>query len=76
MTLLRPETAVMSQLLCDLPDTPPETRQPVGSALIRALHLAPEPPEPEAESDFDRSVRAGFVEPLDDWAERVLGDTR
>ncbi|MGQ4513622.1 hypothetical protein [Streptomyces sp. DW26H14] len=69
MTVLRPETAVVSQLLCDLPDAPADQQQRYGAALVRAPRL--HDPDP----DFAASVAAGHVETPDAWAARVLGHT-
>ncbi|MFE2497158.1 hypothetical protein [Streptomyces scopuliridis] len=63
MTLLRPETAVLSELLCDLPDAKPETRDLVVTPLMRPV-----------DPDFQASVDAGYVEWPDEWAARVLGE--
>lgn len=72
MTLMRPETAVLSQLLCDLPDTPPATSQPVGSLLVRALGLV----EPEPETDFEASVREGHFETYTEYDARLTREGR
>ncbi|WP_406325245.1 hypothetical protein [Streptomyces niveus] len=65
MTLMRPETAVLSELLCDLPDTPAPVAATVAAAMVRAV-MRPE-------SDYEKSERKGFTETLDQWCERVLG---
>lgn len=67
MTLMRTETAIRSELLCDLPDLAPDRKQAMGAALVRALRLlSPDP-------DFAATEAADFTESLDDWADRVLG---
>ncbi|MFD8919400.1 hypothetical protein ACFV0Y_16475 [Streptomyces sp. NPDC059569] len=68
MTILHPDTAVLSELLCDLPDAPAETRDLVVTPLVRALGLRTVDP------DFQASVDAGYVEWPDEWAARVLGE--
>ena len=52
----RTETAALSNLLCDLPDSPPAQRQLVGAALVRALRLAN--PDP----DYADTVASGYVD--------------
>ncbi|GGJ87300.1 hypothetical protein GCM10011583_18560 [Streptomyces camponoticapitis] len=68
MTLLSTETAVMSELLCDLPSTPASVASPIATAMVRAV-MRPEP----VETDYEKSERKGFTETLDQWCERVLG---
>ncbi|MFE9886816.1 hypothetical protein [Streptomyces scopuliridis] len=67
---LHSETAVLSALLCDLPDAAAEVRAPIASSLIRSLGLTERPVDP----DFQASVDAGYVEWPDEWAARVLGE--
>lgn len=67
MTLMRTETAVVSELLCDLPDLPPADKQAMGAALVRALRLiAPDP-------NYADTVAAGYVEDLDAYTARLGG---
>ncbi|WP_405944693.1 hypothetical protein [Streptomyces sp. NBC_00932] len=65
MTLLRPETVILSNSLCDLASAPPEVRQQIGTGLVRALGLS--------DRDFEDTVAAGYVESVDDWAARIGG---
>lgn len=60
MTILRPETAVVSELLCDHADLPPVQRREIDRQIVRALRLAA--PDP----DFADSVRSGYVD-LDEF---------
>jgi hypothetical protein len=67
MTILRPEAAVVSELLCGLPDARPKDRRDLGSTLLRALDLVPELPDDA--TDFGASLASGFVETdCDRWA--------
>jgi hypothetical protein len=65
MTLLRPETVILSNSLCDLPDAPAEVQQQIGAGLVRALHLV--------DLDYEDSLAAGYVESLDAFAARIGG---
>lgn len=67
MTLMRPESAVLSVLLCDLPDTPAEVGQPIGAGLVRALGLVKTEPDP----DFEESVRLELTESFDAYSIRT-----
>lgn len=70
MTTLSTETAAMAVTLTTLPDAPAEVQRELGAGLVRALGLAP---QREVDPDYAASVAAGYVESLDEWAERVLG---
>jgi hypothetical protein len=62
---MTPQTAIVSELLCDLPDAEPQVREAVSAHLLRALRVV--------DSDYTASLAAGHVEDLDAWAARVLG---
>lgn len=65
----RTDTVAASHLLCDHDQIPAPQRQQLDGAFIRALGLRSNDP------DFAATVAAGYVEPLDEWADRVLGGT-
>ena len=47
-------TAVVSELLCDLPDAPAEQREQYGAALVRALGLTNPDPDFAATAATER----------------------
>lgn len=67
MSARRTTTAVVSELLTDLPDAPPATRAMVVPQLLRALGLTKE------QRDYQDTVAAGYVETLDQFAVRIGG---
>ncbi|MEU7032676.1 hypothetical protein ABZ958_03195 [Streptomyces sp. NPDC046237] len=62
---MTPQTAIVSELLCELDVAPAPIREAAGAQLLRALDLV--------DPDYTASLAAGHVESLDDWARRVLG---
>ncbi|MGW1696498.1 hypothetical protein [Streptomyces sp. NPDC002399] len=64
---LRTTTAVVSELLTDLPAAPAETRDLVAPQLLRALELT------KAERDYKDTVAAGYVETPEQFRARIGG---
>ncbi|MEU0665706.1 hypothetical protein ABZ508_26470 [Streptomyces lavendulocolor] len=66
---MTPATAIVSQLLCELPDSAPPVQQQVGQVLVRALGLVDrEPADEKTAADYAASLAAGYVETdLDAW---------
>ncbi|MFD3333576.1 hypothetical protein ACFWV1_13155 [Streptomyces sp. NPDC058700] len=64
---MTPQTAIVSNLLCDLDAAPALVRESAGGMLLRSLGLVASDP------DFTASIRDGHTESLDDWTRRVLG---
>lgn len=60
------ETAIVSHLLCDLPDTAPPIQETYGPQLVRSLGLGNHQPT----TDFQASLDAGFVEDLETYTAR------
>lgn len=63
---MTPQTAIVSNLLCDLDAAPAPVRETAGGMLLRSLGLTADP-------DYTASIRDGHTESLDDWTLRVLG---
>ncbi|MEV0917895.1 hypothetical protein AB0I93_27005 [Streptomyces sp. NPDC049967] len=70
MTARRTTTAVVSELLTELPDAPTATRALVAPQLLRALGLTKE------QRDYEDTVAAGYVESPDEFAVRIGGGSR
>ncbi|MGW1492619.1 hypothetical protein [Streptomyces sp. NPDC002402] len=70
---MTPQTAVMSQLLCDLPKAAPELATAASGSLIDSTVSPVAEPLP-ADVDFADSLKYGHVEGLNAWAWRVLGE--
>ncbi|WP_329114567.1 hypothetical protein [Streptomyces sp. NBC_01353] len=67
------QTAIVSELLCALPDADPQIREAAGVQLLRALDLVEIERGAQTTIAYTASVDAGHVEDLDAWAARVLG---
>ncbi|MFF1843102.1 hypothetical protein ACFVW9_15315 [Streptomyces sp. NPDC058217] len=65
MTARRTTTAVVSELLSDLPDAPPATRAQIAPQLLRALGLTKE------QRDYQDTVAAGYVETPAEFGARI-----
>lgn len=63
----RTTTAVVSELLSDLPDAPPEARDQIAPQLLRALGLT------KRERDYADTVAAGYVETPEQFLARIGG---
>lgn len=70
---MTPQTAVMSQLLCDLPKATPELATAASGSLIDATVSPVAEPLPEDVAYAD-TLNAGHAESLNAWAWRVLGE--
>ncbi|MFC8272326.1 hypothetical protein ACFUJR_07240 [Streptomyces sp. NPDC057271] len=70
---MTPQTAIVSELLCDLPDAEPQIREAAGAQLLRALNLVEIERGLQTTVAYTASLAAGHVEDLDAWAARVLG---
>lgn len=66
---MTPQTAVMSELLCDLPDAPAEAQTLIVPGLLRALRLV--------NRDEADTEAAGYTETcVDAWYAGLNGGTR
>lgn len=65
---MTPQTAVVSALLCDLPDAEPQIREAVAGPLLAGLDLAPRTTVPQWVTDPDviASILAGLMDLPDD----------
>lgn len=70
---MTPQTAIVSELLCDLPDAPAPIRQAVGGPLLRALDLVEVERGAQTTIAYTATLDAGHMEDLNTWAARVLG---